>query len=119
MRTFEQGLLTGYQGYLKILHDHLKKWTEGAGRNRRGRMDTSELSAPERAAFVLASTATRCMCDLLTGVTHFNFRNNIIDVLTPLMTGRFSRDLAEMTQIAVRTVFKEDQDFEARYVGTE
>lgn len=114
VRIFEQGLLAAYQAFLKILHEHLKKWIQGAGKHTTDKVDMSELPAADRAAYALALTATRCMCDLLRAAPHFNFRNNIIDVLTPLMTGRYSPELLDMVCDAVVGVFKEDQDYAVR-----
>lgn len=73
------------------------------------------MPGPDRAIYALALTALRSLCQLLTGATHFNFRNNIIDVIAPIMTGRFGADMAKIAQQAARTVFKEDLTNDAWY----
>ena len=34
----------------------------------------------------LATVGTRCICELMTSLTHFNFRNNIFTVVVSLLS---------------------------------
>lgn len=55
----------------------------------------------------LAEVSIRCLCELLLTMPHFNFHNNIIVVLVPLMNDplkkvRMGSELMFVIQIALR-----------------
>eukprot|EP01147_Barroeca_monosierra_P001134 gene1134-4354_t len=117
IREFEQTLLSVYQMYLQRLHACVKDFNrrcklyhERSGR-RRPLQETIESKEMKR----IASTtllATQCMCDLLVSAPHFNFRNNIITVICPLMTGQCGSQLAKLAIDTAITVFKEDNSYD-------
>lgn len=69
LRDWEQGLLAAYQNYLRCLETELK-----------GSLLLFYITCPDHfsARSDLAETALKCMCTLLTDLTHFNFRVNLM-----------------------------------------
>ncbi|TFY66421.1 hypothetical protein EVG20_g4670 [Dentipellis fragilis] len=63
-REWEQGLVGVYQSYLRLLEKEIKDKTD------------------------LAETSLRCICTLLTDVTHFNFRVNLMGVVVARLSRR-------------------------------
>ncbi|CAE6510140.1 unnamed protein product [Rhizoctonia solani] len=79
-RDWEQGLIGVYQNYLKLLEAEVKAKSE------------------------LDRVALKCMCTLLTGITHFNFSSNIMATIVARLSKRSwdeSSDLCSDTLIAV------------------
>lgn len=90
LRSFEQGLLNGYKGYVQSL-DRLSKG-EGA-------RDTS-----------VTSVAIACACNLLTSVPHFNCRNDLIGILVRKVSDRnVDTDFAKCRE-AVEKLFQDDEE---------
>ncbi|RHZ68806.1 hypothetical protein Glove_293g11 [Diversispora epigaea] len=88
IRHSEQSLLVNYQEYLRSLEAALK--------------DKS-----------CAEVALQCVCDLLTSVTHFNFRINLMMAIVQMMSiNRFTK-MSAMCCNAIIKVFKEDESGEA------
>lgn len=75
-RDFEQGLVSVYQSYLRNLETELK----GTYRLFLCVLTCSRVSL-QIANSELSETALQCICRLLTDVTHFNFRTNLIGAL--------------------------------------
>jgi nucleolar complex protein 3 len=70
-RDWEQGLVTIYQSYLRLLD------AESKGELLIYIFMTADIY-PFAVHSDLADVALRCMCTLLTEVTHFNFRVNVM-----------------------------------------
>lgn len=70
-RDWEQGLITVYQSYLRILEGELK------GIENYPLPQTNLLNILS-AKSDLVDVALQCLCSLATDVTHFNFRANIL-----------------------------------------
>lgn len=49
------------------------------------------LLLPDQAKISLAETATRCLCSLLNALPHFNFRTNIISVVSHKMASKHDK----------------------------
>ena len=71
-REWEQGLVTTYQTYLRLLEAELK----GAGPH--CALSAMLLNQSYSVRSDLSESALYCMCTLLTDVTHFNFRVNLM-----------------------------------------
>ncbi|KAL0180067.1 hypothetical protein M9458_025509, partial [Cirrhinus mrigala] len=56
----------------------------------------------------LAEVAIRCICDLMVALSHFNFHNNIIVMVVPLMSDPF-RKVSDMCCEAVSKLLKQDK----------
>ena len=71
LRDWEHGLVAAYQNYLRCLETELK----GSSL-----LFISSIIHPDHisARSDLAETALKCMCTLLTDLTHFNFRVNLM-----------------------------------------
>jgi hypothetical protein len=80
MREGEKGLVKNYRLYLKTLETEIKR--ESGGRARWGSADEQPGKSP------LASVALRCLCELLTSVTHFNFSENIMGIVVARLNRR-------------------------------
>ncbi|ETS76316.1 hypothetical protein PFICI_11703 [Pestalotiopsis fici W106-1] len=94
LRSYEQALVSGYQGYVRELAKHAK-----AGRNQEPTKGQS-----------ISSIAITCACTLLTSVPHFNFRSDLIKILVgKLSTRRVDGDFEKCLR-ALETVFQEDEE---------
>ncbi|KAF9210061.1 hypothetical protein BGZ49_006818 [Haplosporangium sp. Z 27] len=128
LRDYEQSLLQNYQNYLQSLEkvlsqDRSEKDEEEAETAKKA---TASLTAPAPAAGTLAegdaskkakadlaTVAIHCMCNLLTSVTHFNFRLNLMTALIVRMSRRHWSELSETCSKALKEVFIEDESGEA------
>ncbi|CAM0142750.1 unnamed protein product [Umbelopsis sp. WA50703] len=98
LRNFEQGLLSNYQAYLTDLERISKtKPAEGS--------DEKE----DKTAMV----ATQCMCQLLTNLTHFNFRLNIMTAIITKMSTVQWTNISAICCNSIIEVFKNDESGEA------
>ncbi|GHJ84066.1 hypothetical protein NliqN6_0468 [Naganishia liquefaciens] len=84
MREGEKGLVKNYRLYLKTLETEIKR------------------KSP------LASVALRCLCELLTSATHFNFSENIMGIVVARLNRRSWDDDAELCLQTIITVFRND-----------
>ncbi|KAH9484302.1 Nucleolar complex protein 3-like protein [Psilocybe cubensis] len=83
-RDWEQGLVTVYQSYLRLLEGELKSHSE------------------------LADTALHCMCTLLKEVTHFNFRLNLMTCIVARLSKKSWDASSELCSQTLIQVFRED-----------
>ncbi|CAG8436713.1 10740_t:CDS:10 [Funneliformis mosseae] len=100
IRNYEQGLLSNYQAYLKFLESEL-----------RGSRQKEPLTKEEEKS--VADEALQCMCGLLTSVTHFNFRLNLMTAIVTRMSTRKFTKMTAMCCDAIIEVFKNDESGEA------
>ncbi|KAI9492352.1 nucleolar complex-associated protein-domain-containing protein [Zychaea mexicana] len=91
LREFEKTLLSNYESYLKDLDSLLKA--------QKGREEDVSLSL----------VATRCLCELLTTKTHFNFRLNIMVTIVSRMSTVNWNEIANMCCKAIINVFENDE----------
>ncbi|KAM9773052.1 nucleolar complex protein 3 homolog [Syngnathus typhle] len=77
LREFEEGLLSQYKFYLEDLEQCIRDWKQKKSKR-------SQAVSLERYSG-LAGVAVRCLCELLLALPHFNFHNNILVALAPLM----------------------------------
>ncbi|XP_057682251.1 nucleolar complex protein 3 homolog [Corythoichthys intestinalis] len=80
LREFEEGLLSQYKFYLEDLEQCIKDWKQKKSKRSRAVALSSYAG--------LAGVAVRCLCELLPAMSHFNFHNNILVALAPLMNDR-------------------------------
>ncbi|XP_071168260.1 nucleolar complex protein 3 homolog isoform X1 [Mytilus edulis] len=110
LQDFEQGLLMNYKGYLEVLEKYCTgKINEQSNRQRRH--GVKHIHIPEDASQVIAELAVRCMCEMLSNHPHFNYRNNIIAVLVPLMN-KHNTVISDMVCQTSSKVFREDKSGE-------
>lgn len=100
LREFEEGLVSQYKFYLENLEQTIKDWKQ----KKRKKSEAVSLQSYKG----LAEVAIRCTCELLVALTHFNFHNNIIVMLVPLMNDP-SKKVSEMSCDAVRKMLKQDK----------
>jgi nucleolar complex protein 3 len=94
LRSYEQSLVSGYQGYVKEL-EQLSK----------GNKATSDEESGG-----LASVAISCACNLLLAAPHFNFRGDLIRILVgKLSSNRNDTDCEKCIQ-TLETLFEDDDD---------
>uniref|UniRef100_A0A8C5DY77 Nucleolar complex protein 3 homolog n=1 Tax=Gouania willdenowi TaxID=441366 RepID=A0A8C5DY77_GOUWI len=100
LREFEEGLLSQYKFYLEDLEQTIKDWKQQ-------KMKRSQ--AVGIGSYVaLAQVAVRCLCELLLALPHFNFHNNIIVILVPLMNDS-NRTVSKLCCDAFRKLFQQDK----------
>ncbi|XP_053197642.1 nucleolar complex protein 3 homolog [Scomber japonicus] len=100
LREFEEGLVSQYKFYLEDLEQTVKDWKQ----QKKKRSQAVGFSSYQS----LAEVAVRCLCELLLALPHFNFHNNIIVVLVPLMNDPASK-VSEMCCDAFRKLFQQDK----------
>ncbi|KZT61823.1 nucleolar complex-associated protein 3 [Calocera cornea HHB12733] len=83
-REWEQGLVGVYKAYLAELEREVKGKSE------------------------LADAALRCLCVLLTDLTHFNFRTNVMSVVVARISRKSWDANSELCRESIVRVFKDD-----------
>ncbi|KAH0623607.1 hypothetical protein JD844_006539 [Phrynosoma platyrhinos] len=100
LREFEEGLVSQYKFYLENLEQTVKDWKQ----RKLKKSNVVSLKAYKG----LAEVAVKCLCELLVALPHFNFHNNIIVLIVPLMNDA-SKQVSEMCCDAVKILFKQDK----------
>ncbi|XP_056153207.1 nucleolar complex protein 3 homolog [Lampris incognitus] len=100
LRDFEEGLVSQYKFYLEDLEMNIADWKK----KRKKRVQAVSLESYRG----LAEVAIRCLCELLLALPHFNFHNNIIVMLVPLMNDP-AKKVSEMCCEAMCNMFKQDR----------
>ncbi|XP_061184775.1 nucleolar complex protein 3 homolog [Saccostrea echinata] len=110
IRDFEETFLLNYKKYLeflemtckgKLVENKDKKYSRGG----------AELKLSSSASQTLSVLAVKCLCELLKTQPHFNYRNNIITVLIPLMN-RGNREVSGIVCETVQEAFRGDKSGE-------
>uniref|UniRef100_A0A672G7W9 Nucleolar complex protein 3 homolog n=1 Tax=Salarias fasciatus TaxID=181472 RepID=A0A672G7W9_SALFA len=96
LREFEEILVSQYKFYLEDLEQIIKDWKQQK-KKRRQAVNLQSYGG-------LAAVAVRCLTELLLALPHFNFHNNIIVLLVPLMN-----DVSDMCCDAFRKLFVQDK----------
>ncbi|XP_028629326.1 nucleolar complex protein 3 homolog isoform X1 [Grammomys surdaster] len=100
LREFEEGLVSQYKFYLENLEQIVKDWKQ----RKLKKSNVVSLKAYKG----LAEVAVKSLCELLVALPHFNFHNNIIVLVVPLMNDG-SKPVSEMCCEAVKKLFKQDK----------
>ncbi|KAM5244107.1 nucleolar complex protein 3 homolog isoform 2-T2 [Hipposideros larvatus] len=100
LREFEEGLVSQYKFYLENLEQIVKDWKQ----RKLKKSNVVSLKAYKG----LAEVAVKSLCELLVALPHFNFHNNIIVLIVPLMND-VSKSVSEMCCEAVKKLFKQDK----------
>ncbi|GLD68653.1 nucleolar complex protein 3 homolog [Lates japonicus] len=100
LREFEEGLVSQYKFYLEDLEQTIKDWKQ----KKRKRSQAEGFQSYRS----LAEVDVRCLCELLLALPHFNFHNNIIVILVPLMNDP-ARKVSVMCCDASRQLFQQDK----------
>ncbi|XP_069373224.1 nucleolar complex protein 3 homolog [Paralichthys olivaceus] len=100
LREFEEGLVSQYKFYLEDLEQTIKDWKQ----KKKKRSQVVSLQSYQS----LAHVSVRCLCELLLALPHFNFHNNIVVVLVPLMNDP-AKQVSDMCCDAFRKLFQEDK----------
>uniref|UniRef100_A0A671RCN4 Nucleolar complex protein 3 homolog n=1 Tax=Sinocyclocheilus anshuiensis TaxID=1608454 RepID=A0A671RCN4_9TELE len=100
LREFEEGLVSQYKFFLEDLEQTVKDWKQ----KKQKRSQAVSLQSYKG----LAEVAIRCICDLLVALPHFNFHNNIVVMVVPLLSDPV-RKVSEMCCEAVRKLLKQDK----------
>ncbi|KAF4343615.1 NOC3-like protein [Fusarium beomiforme] len=93
LRQYEQALVSGYQNYIKEL----------------ARCSKLEVRAA-KGGQTLASIAITCACTLVTSVSHFNFRTDLLKILVTKLSRRKINQEGVKCLEALQTLFKEDEE---------
>ncbi|KAJ0060576.1 hypothetical protein NL108_016040, partial [Boleophthalmus pectinirostris] len=100
LREFEEGLLSQYKFYLEDLEQIITDWRG----SRTKRVQTVSLDSYRGLALV----SVKCLCELLLHLSHFNFHNNIIVALVPLMNHQ-DQQVSDLVCGAFRALFVQDK----------
>ncbi|KAJ3174945.1 Nucleolar complex protein 3 [Geranomyces variabilis] len=97
LRQYEETLLSNYQAYLQVLENTVQ----------------STVKSTDPADSSLLVVAIQCMADLLTTVTHFNFRLNLMTAVVARMTLKTPPEVSVICCNAICRIFSEDESGEA------
>ncbi|XP_068161354.1 nucleolar complex protein 3 homolog [Antennarius striatus] len=100
LRDFEEGLVSQYKFYLEELEQTVRDWQQ----QKRKRVQAVGVASYGGLALV----AVRCLCELLLSLPHFNFHNNILVALAPLMN-HTDRQVSGMCCHAFARLFQQDK----------
>lgn len=100
LREFEESLVSQYKFYLEDLEQTIKDWKQ----KKRKRSQVVSFQSYRG----LAEVSVRCLCELLLSMQHFNFHNNIIVILVPLMNDPLKK-VSDMCCDAFKKLFQEDR----------
>ncbi|XP_063817723.1 nucleolar complex protein 3 homolog isoform X2 [Pseudophryne corroboree] len=100
VREFEEGLVSQYKFYLENLEQTIKDWKQMKAK----KSEVVSLKAYKG----LAEVAVTCLCELMISLSHFNFHNNIIVLVVPLIDDQ-SKKIADMSTEAVKKLFRQDK----------
>ncbi|XP_028651303.1 nucleolar complex protein 3 homolog [Erpetoichthys calabaricus] len=104
LREFEEGLICQYKFYLENLEQIIKDWKQ----MKKKKSDVVSLKSYKG----LAEVAVKCLCELLVSLPHFNFHNNIIVTIVPLMNDN-SKQVSAMCCESVKKLFTQDKEGQA------
>ncbi|KAI9009804.1 nucleolar complex-associated protein-domain-containing protein, partial [Gaertneriomyces semiglobifer] len=96
LRQYEEGLLSNYQAYLQVLESTVQT-----------SLKAKQYDDP------LIIIAMQCMADLLTSVTHFNFRLNLMTAIVTRSTVKNPPEVSVICCNALCTLFDNDESGEA------
>ncbi|RPA88824.1 nucleolar complex-associated protein 3 [Choiromyces venosus 120613-1] len=94
VRGFEQALVTGYSGFVKMLG--------GLARAGRGGSDKD--------AVALSKVAINCACGLLAAVPHFNFRTELLKIIVERVSVRAVDETFVKCRTTLEELFRTDED---------
>ncbi|KAK3295933.1 CBF/Mak21 family-domain-containing protein [Chaetomium fimeti] len=94
LRTYEQALVSGYQGYIKTLARHASSQAKGS----------RKLGQP------VSSIAFTCACTLVNAVPHFNFRGELLRILVKKLSGRQLDDNFTKCLKTLESLFRDDEE---------
>ncbi|CAI9550300.1 unnamed protein product [Staurois parvus] len=100
LREFEEGLVSQYKFYLENLEQTIKDWKQMKAK----KSEVVSLKAYKG----LAEVAVMCLCDLMISLSHFNFHNNIIVLVVPLIDDKCKK-IADVCTEAVKKLFRQDK----------
>ncbi|KAM8923847.1 nucleolar complex protein 3 homolog isoform 1-T1 [Pelodytes ibericus] len=100
LREFEEGLVSQYKFYLENLEQTIKDWKQMKAK----KSEVVSLKAYKG----LAEVAVKCLCELMISLQHFNFHNNIIVLIVPLINDK-SKQISEICIEAVKKLFRQDK----------
>ncbi|XP_049418636.1 nucleolar complex protein 3 homolog isoform X2 [Epinephelus fuscoguttatus] len=101
LREFEEGLVSQYKFYLEDLEQTIRDWKQ----KKKKRSQAVGFQSYRG----LAEVAVRCLCELMLALPHFNFHNNIIVALVPLMNDPV-KQVSGMCCDAFRKLFQQDKE---------
>jgi nucleolar complex protein 3 len=94
LRTYEQALVSGYQGYIKTLATHAASTAVGS---RKGGQPISNI-------------AFTCACTLVKAVPHFNFRGDLLRILVRKLSSRNVDGNFTRCKQTLETLFQDDEE---------
>ncbi|KAL7372945.1 hypothetical protein ABVT39_024439 [Epinephelus coioides] len=101
LREFEEGLVSQYKFYLEDLEQTIRDWKQ----KKKKRSQAVGFQSYRG----LAEVAVRCLCELLLALPHFNFHNNIIVALVPLMNDPV-KQVSGVCCDAFKKLFQQDKE---------
>ena len=94
LRTYEQALVSGYQGYIKTLARHAASPTPGS----------------RKAGQAMSNIAFTCACALVKAVPHFNFRGELLRILVKKLSSRNVDANFTRCKQTLETLFQDDEE---------
>ncbi|XP_071947688.1 nucleolar complex protein 3 homolog [Antedon mediterranea] len=107
LRDFEEGLLKFFKKYLEFLEQTIKNYIKP---KRLSKMTEEEVEIHEKSGVArekLAVIANKCLCNMAIHLPHFNYHNNILSVIVPLMASEH-QEMSDECCETMRTIFRQD-----------
>lgn len=106
IREFEEALIANYHAYLNVLEELLNDFV---GKKPTKRQLDSSRKSSSKVSKGLAVTAANCMAELLTTLSHFNYRSNlIVTIVSNLNLGGEKNEIGDICNRAVKELFRND-----------
>lgn len=108
LRDYEQSLLSAYKRFVRLLRHSLKQSKEAQGSSTNGAPES--MNSKTRGKYLLGSTALTVACDLIESVPHFNYRQELINIIVEkLASQRIDQPYHQCLQ-CLGSVFQQDEE---------
>lgn len=107
LRDYEQGLLSAYKRFVRLLRHSLKQ-SKARGSNSDSTPET--MDSKSRGRYLLGSTALTVACDLIESVPHFNYRQELIITIVEKLSSQRIDQAYHQCLRCLSSVFQQDEE---------
>eukprot|EP00794_Sanderia_malayensis_P005157 gene5157-5807_t len=107
LRDFEEGIIVNYKKYLDILEELVASFAKKKAKSNIG---NDEVSSKVKVNCGLATTAAKCMSELLLNLSHFNYRTNlIVAIVSRMHLDGEKKEIGHLFTETIKKLFKSDE----------
>jgi len=107
LRDYEASFLLNYRLFLEFL-EIMAKGKQIMDKTFLTKHGITNLKTPKPASIELGKLALKCLCEMLTNHSHFNYRDNIILSIIPF-TNHLNYEYSDIACQAIKSIFKKDK----------